>query len=429
MDAAGINISEDMRAIHILSIALLLLASCGRAARPSGKPFEFRALCTPTNVNPDAFGLDSTHNVDNDWALWGHNLWRVVGKDAPDEVYALIDGKRDKKQFCFSSPKLYSLIDAWIMDQWGPRGWRFSIMPADNKKVCQCDGCKKAGNTAQSATPAVAAVLARLARKYPAHKFFMTAYHTTKEPPKEPLPKNAGVMLSTMDIPMRYVFNESAGYRRFDAMVKAWKKVTPLLYVWEYDRNFDDYLTPYPCLMIMQQRLRYYQEAGITGVFINGSGEDYSTFDDVQSYVLSRLLRDVNADVEALVRQFYAEYYPECGKMIGDYYLSLEKKLRRTNRIMPYYGTMDETIQAYLDPKEFVRFWIDLDKKSKGVEGNERQLVNRMLTAMAYTRLQLKPSEEDSEELIIILKDYKSVPGLLNYKETDGSLEKYLKGK
>ena len=418
-----------MRLLHLLSITLLLLSSCGQAAQPVAKPFDFRALCTPTNAKPEVFGLESTHNVDNDWALWGHNLWKVIGKDAPEEVYAMVGTKRDKTQYCFSSPKLHTIITEWIDDQWGPKGGRFTIMPADNKKVCQCEQCRAVGNTADSATPAVAALLTKLAAKYPEHQFFMTAYHSTKQPPTRKLPSNAGVMLSTMDIPMRYIFEESAGYRRFNTMVEAWKKVTPLLYVWEYDRNFDDYLTPYPCLMIMQQRLKYYQKAGITGVFINGSGDDYSTFDDVQSYVLSRLLLNVNADVEALVRQFYDKYYPECGTMIGDYYLSLEKKLSRTNRVMPYYGTIAETIAAYLDPDEFVDFWIKLDKKSKSVSGTERQLVNRMLTAMAYTRLQLKPSEDDRAELLLILKDYKSVPGLLNYKETNGSLEKYLKGK
>lgn len=418
-----------MRLLHIISISFLLLSACSRAAVTVSKPFQFRALCTPTNANPKEFGLDSTHNVDNDWGLWGHNLWKVIGEDAPEEVYALIGTKRDSTQYCFSTPKMYEIIDNWIADQWGPKGWRFTIMPADNKKVCQCKLCLAAGNTKDNATPAVAALLDKLAKKYPGHQFFMTAYHTTKQPPRRKLPPNAGVMLSTMDIPMRYIFNESGGYRKFDAMVKAWKNVTPLLYVWEYDRNFDDYLTPYPCLMIMQQRLKYYQQAGITGVFINGSGNDYSTFDDVQSYVLAKLLLDVNADVEALVRQFYAKYYPECGKLIGDYYLSLEEKLRRTNRVMPYYGTIEETVASYLNPKEFVDFWVSLDKKSKSVGGEERQRVNRMLTAMAYTRLQLKPSERDREEMIIILKDYKSVPGLLNYKETNGSLEKYLKGK
>lgn len=416
-----------MKLLHTLIISLLLLSSCSEAARPVAKPFEYRALCTPTNANPKEFDLDSTNNVDYDWSLWGHNLWKVVGKDAPDEVYAIVNGQRDRSQFCFSSQRLYTILDEWIIDQWGTKGGRFTIMPADNKKVCQCERCKAAGNTEQSATPAVAALMTRLAKKYPDHQFFLTAYHTTKTPPTAQMPKNAGVMLSTMDIPMRFVFEQSGGYHKFDMMVKAWKKVTPLLYVWEYDRNFDDYLTPYPCLMIMQQRLRYYQSVGITGVFINGSGDDYSTFDDVQSYVLSRLLLNVDEDVEKLVREFYDRFYPVCGRFIADYYLSLEKDLRRSNHVMPYYGTMAETTASYLDPQAFTDFWISLDKKSKSVEGTERQLINQMLTAMAYTRLQLRPTEDERAELILILKEYKSVPRLLNYKETKGSLEDYLK--
>lgn len=418
-----------MKLLHLLPVALLLLSSCGQAAKPMAKPFEYRALCTPTNAKPKAFGLVATNNVDYDWGLWGHNLWKVVGKGAPKEIYATIGGQRDTTQYCFSSDRLYTIIDNWITDQWGAKGGRFTIMPADNKKVCQCDLCIKAGNTPQSATPAVSNMLTRLAKRYPGHQFFMTAYHTTKQPPHKAMPKNAGVMLSTMDIPMRYTFQQSAGYKRFNTLVKAWRKVTPLLYVWEYDRNFDDYLTPYPCLMILQQRLKYYHEAGITGVFINGSGDDYSTFDDVQSYVLAKLLLNVNDDVEALVREFYDKYYPQCGEMIADYYLALENKLRRTNKVMPYYGTIGETIAAYLDPEEFTQFWITLDKRSKSVKGEERQLVNRMLTAMAYTRLQLKLSDDDRYEMLLILKDYKSVPGLLNYKESKGSLEEYLKGK
>ncbi|MDO4171975.1 MAG: DUF4838 domain-containing protein [Prevotellaceae bacterium] len=438
---------KTMQIPLIIMSALLMLASCGHAAhrnkskgdtasiaerqktaaQKDGYDFEYRALCTPTNNNPKEFGIEGTNNVDNDWSLWGHNLWKIVGKKPPKEVFALIENRRDSSQYCFSSPALYGIIDHWIADQWGPSGGRFTIMPADNKKVCQCPLCRKAGNTASSATPAVAAMLDKLARKYPRHQFFMTAYHTTKEPPAKALPDNAGVMLSTMAIPMRYSFRESGGFRNFDSMLQAWRKVTPLLYVWEYDRNFDDYLTPYPCLMIMQQRLQYYKEAGITGVFINGSGYDYSTFDDVQTYVLARLLQDVDTDVDATVREFYKKYYPLCGEMIADYYLTLEYRLQETNYVMPYYGTIKEAIEAYLDPKEFTNFWISLDSESKAIKGTERQYINRMLTATSYTRLQLNPSPEDRAELLLVLKDYKSVPGLLNYKETNGALDKYLK--
>ncbi len=57
-----------------------------------------------------------------------------------------------------------------------------------------------------------------------------------------------------------------------------------------YERNYDDYLSPFPCLLVMQQRLELYRQLGIKGVFVNGSGDDYSAFDDMQTHVLALLL-------------------------------------------------------------------------------------------------------------------------------------------
>ena len=418
----------------ILTIVLALLASCsggasahGHSSGRDGYAFEYRALCTPTNNNPAEFGITDINNVDYDWGLWGHNLYKILGDNPPDEVYALVGGKRDKSQYCFSSPALRSILTRWIADNWGDTDGRFTIMPADNKKVCQCSLCTAAGNTASNATPAVAALASTLAKQYPGHQFFLTAYHTTLTPPDHPLPQNVGVMLSTMDIPMRHSFRNSAGFARFNRLLEQWRQRTPILYVWEYSRNFDDYLTPYPCLLILQERLRYYSGAGVSGVFVNGSGHDYSTFDDMQTSVLARLLKDVDTDVDDAVRQFYSEHYPQCGPAIADYYLGLEHKVRSTDRTLPYYGTIGETIAAYLNPVEFTDFWVSLDKASKSVAGAERQYLNRMLTALAYTRLMLMPSPQDKEELLLVLADYKTVPSLTNYKETNGSLDDFIR--
>lgn len=421
-----------------------LLASCvgnGKANAKAGQnaapaatddaapAFEYRALCTPTNMSPKDYGITGTNNVDYDWGLWGHNIWKVVGKNPDRSIYATIGGKRDTTQFCFTSEKLYHIIESWIIDQYGEKPTqRFTIMPADNKKACTCKACAAIGNTTDNATPAVEQMVRRLAKRFPNHFFFMTAYHTTMTPPKEKMPDNTGVMISTMGIPMRYAFRESGGFNKVDATLKDWAKVSSRIYVWEYDRNFDDYLSPYPCLEILRQRFMYYQEAGVQGIFINGSGYDYSSFDDVQTYVLAQMMKNPKAtDVEKLVRQFYAKYFPVCGEYIADYYLNLEDRVKKTNRVLPYYGTIEEEQEAYLDRDEFVNFWTTLDKKSKAVKGNERQRINRMLTAFAYTMLQINPTPEMAEEYIAILKDYKSVPNLGNYKETDGALDAYIK--
>lgn len=390
-------------------------------------PFEFRAIYSPGNSDGEMLPIKAAHHVDYNWGLWGHNIRKVLDNSAPEEVFALVDGKRDTTQYCFSSMRLHSAIVAWIDDQWGAEGQRFTIMPNDNKKVCECTACKIKGNTKENATPAVADMLQKLARRYPKHQFFMTSYHTTTQPPKAKLPSNAGVMLSTMAIPMRYVFDQSGGYRKFNDLLTAWKQVTPLVYVWEYDRNFDDYLSPFPCLNVLQKRLQYYRDNGITGISINDSGYDYASFGDMQTFVLTALMLNPDAEIEPLVRRYYKKYFPECGEYIADYYLSLEKKVQETNHVLPYYGTIEEEQESYLDAKEFEKFWKELDKKSKNVTGKERQLINQMLTAFCYTRLMLKPSEAEKEEILLMLKDFSSVPGLKNYKETDGSIEELLK--
>lgn len=426
------------RANVIIFSALLTVISMMVTPSRAATPFEFRALCTPTNNNPKAWGIKGTHNVDNDWGLWGHNIWKVVGKKPSRDIYAIVNGERDTTQYCFTSPMLYKYLEEWIIDYWGEKGARFSIIPGDNKRVCQCFRCKQIGCTRTSATPAVADMLTRLADKFPQHQFFMASYHSTTEPPTKPLPKNAGVMLSTMAIPFRYNFYENKGFHKFDAIVKAWKEVTPLLYVWEYNRNFDDYLSPYPCLFILQERFKYYHSVGISGVFINGSGYDYSSFDDVQSYVMAKLMFDSEADVERLVRTFYKKYYPKSGSIIADYYLALEKRAKETNHILPYYGTIEEEVESYLNPKEFAAFWDELNEKKASLSGQERTLVDNMLTAFAYTRFMLlntpgTGSENESmveaqrQKFLRILGNHVNVPGLVNYKEITSPLDQFIK--
>lgn len=419
-----------------IALALTLCITSAAATSPSplgegrGGAFEFRALATPSNMLPQSDviggGVEGTHNVDNDWGLWGHNLWRIVGKNPSKEVYAMVEGERDTTQFCFTSPIFYKMIEEWIIDQWGEKGQRFSIIPADNKKVCLCLRCRKIGNDRRNATPAVADMLTKLAQRFPEHQFFMAAYHSTMTPPAKPLPKNAGVQLTTMSIPYRYNFYENKGFHKFDSIASAWCKVAPLVYVWEYERNFDDYLSPYPCLTPLKERLAYYRKKGITGVFINGSEYDYSSFDDVQSHVIAQLLNNPDTDIEKEVRAYYAKHYPATGKIIADYYLSLEKRVYETNHILPYYGTIEEEVESYLNPSELAAFYHSLTDASRKAKGSERKRTEALLTALSFTLLQLHPSAEERPALIRQLQNHQNIPCMRKWKESDSPLHQYI---
>jgi len=401
--------------------------------------FEYRGIYSPFNSDPELMPVTASHNVDYDWALWGHNLRRVFTDGVPDEAKASVDGKKTAEQFCFSSEKLFKAIESYVIDNYGEgkKGdemARFSIMPEDNDIVCTCEACVKAGNTRQSATPAVSRLLRRLAVRFPGHIFFTSSYLTTKEAPTSPLPANTGVIISAIDIPMRSDFAmKQSEMEPFSRLVSQWQKATQRVYVWDYMRNFDDYLTPYPCLNIMAGRLRYYQRIGIKGVFLNGSGGDYAPFDDVQTATLAALLVNPGLSAEDYVGRCIKHFYPLSGNMLSEAYLSWEGEVDKRHATLPFYGGIGDAVKAWLNPETFGSFCDELDKKSKNIRDDERRRLNKMLTALQFTRLELlrmpygRYNRAEAELYLESLGGHTTFADMRHYREAYGDISTYIK--
>ena len=94
---------------------------------------------------------------------------------------------------------------------------------------------------------------------------------------------------------------------------------------------------------------------------------------------------------------------------------------------------MKEMCDSYLNAKEFVDFRRQLDAKSKLTSGEERRRLNFLLTALAYTQLEIYRSgilHKDGEaaaEMCEILKGHKEVKGMNNRDESGHSIDDYLK--
>ena len=394
-------------------------------------PFEYRSIYSPSNRNEDLMPILGCGNIDYDWALWGHNLGKALGENLPDDAFALVDGARDHDQFCFSSPEIYGRLEHFVIDQYGEGaaddGQRFAIMPNDNAVVCGCERCKKLGNTAVSASPAVSALIERLARRFPHHLFFTSSYASVKEPPSKTMPANVGVLISAMDLPMANPLPDRAR-EDFSRLVKRWRQTVDRVYVWDYMRNFDDYLTPYPLLSAVRGRLQLYRELGVRGVVFNGSGEDYATFDDMQTFAVAALMLRPDCEVEPLVEAYFDKYFPKSGPQLADYYLQLE----RSARTLPFYGGIADMAAAGLDPAGFMKFFNALDKASKTIKGDERKRLNKLLTGLNFTVLELQrsPLVRPDKELVATslenLGGHSYFPDMAQYREAKGSLKDYL---
>ena len=429
-----------LKAVCDICLCVISLTSCYAQNKETApvSPFEFRGIYSPTNALDSIRDHFGTHHVDYDWGLWGHNLHKVVGENPDESILATIDGKKDKDQYCFSSSKMYDQLVEYIIDNFGDgelpgSSTRISIMPRDNKKSCTCKQCVAAGNTSTNATPAVTKMMRKLAKRFPKHQFFTSAYHSTRMAPKEKLPSNVGVLISAIDLPMRVTFTENKGYRTFVSMVREWKEKTDLIYIWDYSRNYSDYLSPFPCLKVMQHRFQLYDRLGVKGIFLNGSGDDYAAFDDMQTCIFGKMMYDLALNIDAEVQKYYKINYPETGELLADYYLKLERRVDETNHIIPLYGSMEEVVESYLNVKEFSEFRTQMENVAEKATGPEKEKLHYLLTALSFTQLQIlvmNPSDSNQQlktKLIEQLKEHKKLKGMKNYGETDADIDAYIK--
>ncbi len=354
--------------------------------------FEYREPYFAPNLDYDYSGILGTNNVERDWGIWGHGLKKVITDPGKGAVFAWVDEKRNPAQYCASAPAVFNQIAAYVLDEYGDgrqQAYRFAILPNDNTLVCLCLRCRQAGNTAGNATPAFTALITALANRFPAHQFFTSAYLTTRRPPENALPPNAGVLVSAIDLPLSSSYGADPATRSFKAVLQQWKTKTNHLYVWDYSSDYDDYFTPFPMLYTLQKRLKLFRENGVKGVFLNGSGYEYTSFEDLKTFVAAALLMNPNRSVDDLCTEFLEQQYPVSGKMLRDYYLGLEARAAQSKTPLPLYSGIRGLADVYLDVPAFVKFYDQLLAIVPKTGEAEKPKLDRMLAALSFSRLQV----------------------------------------
>jgi hypothetical protein len=410
--------------------------------------FQYREPFFQPNLLVENNRILSTNNLEEDWGIWGHNLGKLLAKKPKEDYFSKINGKINSDQICFSSLKTYQFLENYILDNFGygnnDYSVNFTIVPNDNTLVCMCDDCQKQGNTKSNASPSVLAFIKHIAEKYPHHNFFTIDYLTVKNTSNERLPKNVGVFVSAIDVPFKLNFVNNTNTINFETKVNDWKKSVENVYVWDYVSNFDDYLTPFPNLNVSKERFKFYKKIGIKGVFCNGSGYDYTTFQDLKTYILSALLINPEVDIKWLTTKFYEQYYPKFGSKIASYVNATENNLIQNNTSLNIYGGIGGALKSYLNESDFISFYSFLQSAIENRNDDESKCIKKMLSALTFTCLQIgavngskkngyihfNNSQAKIATDFLVFLNYLEENYLLdkieNFKESQGNLKKYL---
>lgn len=420
----------------ILSLTLALPASAACQQSQDKSPFEYKEVYLPENIDQRASSAEGMNNVDYDWGLCGHHLSKAIGKDAPENDYALVDGIRNHDQYCFTSEDTYNRICNYILDNFGDGSQaqcRFAIFPEDNELACTCKACRDAGNTKGNATPAMTLLINRLAARFPKHMFFTSSYLSTATVPSIKLAPNAGVIISAMDFPLSP--GNSAIPEKFSNKIDSWKKVCNRIYIWDYINNFDDYFTPFPVLNAFSNRLQYYASEGVKGVFLNGSGNSYSTFSGLNWYVLNRLLRNPDAKPQELMSEYFKKFFPSSGKVLLSYCESIESNAASRHKKFNIYGGISDELKEYLVAPEFFKLYNSFPALISKAKGLEKNRLEKLYSALSFTALEIMRHSDngssDKSYKMGIMKELgkcASIKDMTSYNESGNLVSEYLEG-
>ena len=257
---------------------------------------------------------------------WGHVPAAQYGKEHP-EYYALRGGKRSPGNWlCTSNPEVHQIFAQSIISQVKDKGTTaVSISPPDGRGYCQCEKCTAQDDPGyiepSSGSVAISdryqefynSVAKRVLLGAPDCILNFYAYADYSVPPKRV--RGAPPNLCAWIAPIRFCRLHSlsnpicASRQRCREVVDGWGKAVSKIGWREYNYNLAEDTVPLSKISIFKDDLAYLHKQGCLGINIETMA--FWHIYGPHTYLVTRLSWDAEADVDAIMNDFYEKF---CGK-------------------------------------------------------------------------------------------------------------------
>jgi len=258
--------------------------------------------------------------------IWCGHAWQSIIRDnqaafdAHPDYLALVKDERSGPQFCVSNPAVRKIAVQWALDQLRRRSEldMVSMETSDGSNHCECEACCRLGSISERAFGLANEVARAVDRELPGKMVGMYAYNDHCEPPTFPLEPNVYVQSTAGFIRGRYTFDE---------LMELWPKRCRNIGFYEY---FSVWLWDFDMLpggrganiKLIRERIRRYAELGATSLDCE-SGNNWGLHGRGY-YIANKLMWDPDADVDALLADFYEKAFGPAATAIKSYYERLD---------------------------------------------------------------------------------------------------------
>jgi hypothetical protein len=315
--------------------------------------------------------------------------------DKHPEYFSLIGGKRihDHAQLCLSNPDVLKIITERIKKRMRdtPEYLIYDVSQNDWYNPCQCDKCqtivKKEGAESGIMIWFVNQVADAVASEFP-NKFIGTlAYQYTRKPPLHIRPKdNVVVRFCSIECCFSHDFKSCPENQGFLRELNDWASRAPHLYIWDYVVNFNHYVMPFPNFNVLQSNIKTFRDNNAIGIMEQAAYQSRGgEFAELRAYLISKLLWNPEADVQAVISDFIYGYYGRSGKFVRAYFDLLQGQVTPDTHI--HLG-LEPTDKIFTD--DFVRKAFNIFEDAKKVADNEKILQHVEMASLPILYLKCK---------------------------------------
>ena len=200
----------------------------------------------------------------------------------------------------------------------------FMFGRADNEDCrCRCQRCQKAREKYGDAGIMIVfmnAIAKKLRQKFAEKgkkfdkKLVTFAYLSTVEPPvkdgkpicRQVIPDEA-LYIRYAPILANYAYGleDEKQQEEIRRQIAGWSALTKNIMIWDYNVNYYDYFWYFPNLSYLKENMKTYQRMGAYYIMKQGANNVTPIWhDELHAYVSSKLFWDVDADVDALVKEY-----------------------------------------------------------------------------------------------------------------------------
>ena len=376
-------------------------------------------------------------------SYWVHTFDRLLpsgklGTSHP-EYFSYINGMRrpgSASQWCLTNPDVFEIVAKRVDSVFkaNPAQTMISVSQNDgNFTNCQCESCKAIDDKEGSPSGSIIYFMNKLATRFPDKEFSTLAYLYSVTPPQhlKPLP-NVNIILCNIDCNREVSLTENASCQAFMKNMEGWAEISDNIFVWDYGINFDNYVSPFPNFHILQTNMQLFKQNNVNMHFSQIAGSKGGDFSELRSYVVAKLLWNVNCNVDSVIKSFLEGYYGKAAPFLYQYMKIQEGALLASNIPLWIYDTPVSHKNGMLNANLIRRYRKLFDAAEKAVASDsiflKRVWQQRLSIQFAELEIARTGSMKEVDNIIYelgLFKDRAHSLGVTALNERNNTIEEY----